>query len=130
MADMSDYLANALRDHIFRTASFAKPTALYVALYTDANGTVEVAGGNYARAQLDPDDANWGAPATGQAENTPDIVFPAPNDDWGKIQSIAVCDASSGGNQLFVKALDTPKTVNNGDPAPRFSSGDLDITFS
>lgn len=37
MASMSDYLEVELCKHIFRTGSFTKPTALYVALSTAAD---------------------------------------------------------------------------------------------
>ena len=52
-AQASDYLENKLIDHLFRAGTFAKPTALWVALFTgapgDAGGGTEVSGGSYAR---------------------------------------------------------------------------------
>lgn len=136
MSQMSDYLEAELRKHIFRTGSFTKPSALYVALFTaapsDAGGGTEVSGGSYARAQLNPADANWSAPdATGGlTDNLAAITFPAPTANWGQATHFAIFDASTAGNMLIWGALATPKTINNGDPAPSFPIGALDITFA
>jgi hypothetical protein len=133
---MSDYLEVELRKHIFRTGSFTKPSALYVALHTaapdeDASPTNEVTGGSYARVQRDPLDANWtGASATnGLTDNAAALTFPTPSANWGTITHFSIWDASSGGNMLISGALTVAKTVNNGDPAPFFAAGDLDVTF-
>lgn len=136
MSAMSDYLEGELIKHIFRTGSFTKPSALYVALFTaapnDAGGGTEVTGGSYARAQLDPADANWAAPAAGNGvtSNAAAITFPAPTANWGSVTHFAVMDASTAGNMLFHGALSASKTVNNGDPAPEFAIGDLTVTFA
>ncbi len=109
---------------------------LYVALFTtatdDAGGGTEVSGGGYARVAYFPSDANWTAPdATGGlTDNAAEIVFPAPTANWGTISHLAIHDRPTGGNRLFHGALTTPKTVNNGDPAPKFTIGALDITFA
>lgn len=136
MAAMSDYLEVELRKHIFRTGSFPKPSALYVALFTaapsDAGGGTEVSGGGYARVQRDPLDANWTAdsPTDGLTDNAAAITFPTPTADWGQVTHFGIFDASSGGNLLFHGGLTTPKTVNDGDPAPSFAAGALSITFA
>src|SRR3990172_1174954 len=142
MSAMSDYLENKLIDHIFRAATFSKPAALHVALYTaapsDAGGGTEVSGGSYARVQRDPADANWAATqggvsgnstgTGGATSNAAALTFPAPTANWGAITHVAILDAASGGNFLFWGALTTPKTVNNGDPAPSFAVGALVAT--
>lgn len=144
MSAMSDYLENKLIDHIFRGSSFTKPTALYVALYTaapsDSGGGTEVTGGSYARAQLDPSNSNWqntqgnntgdSTGTGGHTENSVAITFPTPSANWGTVTHFGVFDASTSGNLLFHGALTTSKTINNGDPAPSFAIGDLDITLA
>lgn len=136
MSAMTDYLEGELIKHIFRTGSFTKPTALYIALFTaapnDAGGGTEVTGGSYARAQLNPADANWAAPAAGNGvtSNAAAITFPAPTANWGSVTHFAIMDASTAGNMLFHGALTASKTVNNGDPAPEFAIGDLTVTFA
>lgn len=136
MANMSDYLEVELRKHIFRTGSFTKPTVLAVALYTvtpsDAGGGTEVTGGSYARVQRDPLDANWtGASSTdGLTDNAAALTFPTPTANWGTIVAFGIFDATSGGNLLIWGPITPNKTVNNGDPAPSFAIGALDITFA
>jgi hypothetical protein len=136
MSAMSDYLEGEIVKHIFRTGSFTKPTNLAVALYTaapsDSGGGTEVSGGSYARAGLDPLDANWTAPAggDGHTDNAVAITFPAPTANWGQVTHFGIFDADASGNLLVWGALTTPKTINNGDPAPSFAIGALDVTFA
>ena len=103
MTQMSDYLEEALVDHIFRSTTFTKPTTLYFALCTavvvdsDTGATItEVANSNgYARASLASADANWNAPSSGDGltDNITEIVFgPASGGAWGTVTDIAIMD--------------------------------------
>lgn len=146
MAAMSDYLENRLIDHLFRGRSFTAPAQVWIGLFTaapsDAGGGTEVSGGSYARATRGVNsDTAWeatqgGTPAaassgTGGATTNPAaITFPAPSANWGVVTHIGIFDAVSGGNLLFHGALTTSKTINNGDPAPSFAIGDLDLTLA
>jgi len=136
MSAMSDYLESQIIDHLFRTGTFGKPAGIFLALFTaapsDSGGGTEVSGGSYARVAVTQLDANWNAPTAGNGltDNVNDITFPAPTANWGTVTHFAVFDASTAGNLLIHGALTTSKTVNNGDPAPKFSAGDLDITFA
>jgi len=135
MSKMSDFLEVELRKHIFRTGSMTKPAALHVSLHTadptDAGTGAEVSGGSYARVQRDPADANWtGASATdGLTDNAAAITFPAPTANWGVVTHFGIWDAAVAGNLICYGALATPKTINNGDAAPSFAAGALDIFF-
>lgn len=106
--------------------------ALFTAAPSDSGGGTEVTGGAYARVAVAPADANWtGASATdGLTDNAADITFPAPTANWGSITHFAIMDRLTGGNYLFHGALGTAKTVNNGDPAPKFVAGALDVTLA
>ena len=144
MSAMSNYLENQLVDHLFRAATFSKPSAIYVSLHTadptDAGTGTEVSGGSYARAQLDPSNANWDATQGGNSgassgtggatQNSAAITFPTPSANWGTVTHFGVCDASTSGNMLIHGALAASKNINNGDPAPSFAIGALDITFA
>lgn len=146
MSAMSDVLENKLIDHIFRGMSWSAPTNLYVALYTsatdDADGGTEVSGGNYGRAALNPLFSNWegtnaevtntpSAGTSGHTQNAVAINFNAPSANWGQVTHFGIHTSASGtGNRLFHGSLTTPKTINNGDPAPSFAIGDLDITLA
>lgn len=145
MSALSNYLENELIDHLFRARAFTAPTEHYIALFTaapsDSGGGTEVTGGSYARVNVTPGFAEWegtggettdvdSAGTGGATQNRNAITFPAPTADWGQATHFGIFDASSGGNLLLHGALTTPKTVNNGDPAPSFAAGDLDITLA
>jgi hypothetical protein len=134
MSAMCDYLEGQIRAHIFRTATFSKPTDLTFHLYTaapgEAGGGTEVTGGAYAAVSRAPLDANWTAASAtdGLTDNAADITYPAPTANWGTVSHTAVKDQSA--NFLFHGALTTSKTVNNGDSAPKFPVGDFNVTFA
>jgi len=145
MSDMSDYLENKLIDHIFRNRSYTVPSTIYVGLFTaapsDSGGGTEVSGGSYARVQVGPSDTTWeatqgGTPAAassgtgGATQNAAAITFPTPSANWGSITHMGIFDASTSGNLLMWKALTVAKTVNNGDPAPSFATGALDVVLA
>lgn len=143
MSAMSDYLENKLIDWLFRGQAFTPPATMYIALLTattddDGSPLTEVSGGSYARVAVTGSLANWAGTqsagstvassgASGTTSNNNAVTFPAPTANWGNITHFAIMDASSSGNVLFYGALTTPKTVNNGDPAPVFAAGALTV---
>lgn len=133
-AQASDYLENLWIDHLFRSATWAKPTALWVGLFTaapsDAGGGTEVSGGSYARVNLPPLDANWAAPSAGNGvtSNLAAITFAAPTGAWGTVTHFGIFDASTGGNLLIWDALTSSVAVTSGGPAATFAVGALQIT--
>lgn len=141
MTAFSNYLENALIDHVFRTGTYPKPTNVYVGLLTaapdDTGGGTEVSGGSYARVAVSSDDASWKGThgnATGASSGTGGTIsnaaavnFPAPTANWGTITHFGIYDASTAGNLLTHAALTASKTVNNGDAAPSFAIDALTI---
>jgi hypothetical protein len=136
MSAMSDYLEGQLRAHIFRTASFTKPTTLAIGLFTaapsDAGGGTEVSGGSYARVSANPLDANWTAASStdGVTTNTNAITFAAPTATWGTVTHFGIFDATTAGNLLVWGTLTASRVISNGDAAPSFAAGALSITFA
>lgn len=134
MSAMSDYLEDKIRQHIFRTGAYTKPTDLTFHLYTaapgEAGGGTEVTGGSYASVSRPPLDANWTAASAtdGLTDNAADITYPAPTANWGVVSHTAVKDNAA--NFMFYGALTASKTINNGDPAPKFPIGAFDVTFA
>jgi len=142
-AQASDALENLFIDHLFRSTKWVAPTALWVALFTtapsDAGGGTEVVGGGYGRVNLPPTDTNWAATQGGTSgvsngvggltTNVVAVTFPAPSSDWGPVGWFGIFTASTGGTMLIWDALQAPRTILNGDPAPSFAPGSLQITI-
>ncbi len=134
---LSDYLEGKFIDHLLRTATFSKPSGIYVAAFTvtpsDSGGGTEVTGGSYARVSMGaPADATWAAPSAGngRTSNLIAITFPTPTADWGTLVALGLYDAPSAGNLLVWGPLTTPKTVHNGDAAPSFAIGAFQFTLT
>jgi len=130
MPALTNYTENNIINHIFRTASFAKPSVLYIGLITtltdgEAGTVTEVTGGSYARVARNPLDTNWDVTTTtGTTANTASIQFPAATADWGAVTSFGIWDAATGGNLLIYSALTNPRTITNG-TTPSFGAGAL-----
>lgn len=134
MSALSDYLENALINHIFRNTDFTRPANIYVALFTaapsDSGGGTEVSGGSYARQAIATGGSSgWDAASGGATANTSTLTFPTATASWGVVTHVGLFDASSGGNLLFHGALTASKTVGSGDIF-RFNAGDLDVSFA
>ncbi len=134
MPGMTNLLRNALRDHLFRTGSFAKPTNLYAALYTEAptaaGGGIEVVGASYARVALPVANATFAGIVDGQASNLGLITFPAPTEDWGIVVALGILSAATDGDlYLFDEDL-LDKNIRSGNAAPSFPIGNLSITIN
>jgi hypothetical protein len=140
MGSWTHYLKNLVADHRFRGATWAKPTANWWALFTEAPnddpGTgIECAGGNYGRVALHPSDSNYFAtqggivgPSTGNTGSTPNaitIMFLTPTTDWGTIVAIGVFDAQVGGNLYEWAPLSQPILVTAGDSPCSFPPSSL-----
>lgn len=111
----TDYLEDALLDHVLRNTAYTSPTTVYVGLFTaDPTDTGsqanEVTGGSYARQAV-----TFGAPSGGTVANTGIITFPTATASWGTVTHAAILDAVSAGNMLYKGALASSKTVDNGD---------------
>ena len=128
MAEMSNYLENAVIDAVLRNTSYTSPATVYVALYTsdptDADTGTEVSGGSYARTAV-----TFGAPSNGVTTNSASVTFPTATASWGTVSYIGLRDASTSGNLLFHTALDEAKTVGTGDIFT-ISTGNLSVTLA
>jgi len=128
MAEMSNYLENALINATLRNTSYTSPTTVYVGLYTsdptDANTGTEVSGGSYARTAV-----TFGAPSNGASTNSAAVEFPQCTSSWGTVGWIGLLDASTSGNLLYHTALDTSKTIDTGDIF-KIAIGSLSVTLS
>jgi hypothetical protein len=128
MAEMSNYLENALINATLRNTSYTSPTTVYVALFTsdptDAGSGTEVSGGSYARTAV-----TFGAPSNGVSTNSANVEFPTCTSSWGTITHIGIMDASTSGNLLYHTALTTSKVIDV-DDIFRITTGNLSVTLA
>lgn len=128
MAQMSDYLENALANHVFRSTTMASPGLVYIALFStdpgEDNSGTELAGNGYTRKQI-----TFTVPSNGMISNNIEVSFPVASSDWNQATHIGILDDSVGGNLLMSKILTTPVTVLSGNNL-RLAVGDLDLTFA
>lgn len=128
MAEMSNYLEDALINATLRNTSYTSPATVYVGLYTsdptDADTGTEVSGGSYARTAV-----TFGAPSNGVTTNSGAVEFPQATGTWGTVGWIGILDASTSGNLLYHTALDASKTIASGDIF-KIAIGSLSVTLA
>lgn len=128
MAEMSNYLENALINATLRNTSYTSPAVVYLGLYTtdptDADTGTEVSGNGYARQAI-----TFGAPSNGVSTNSAVIEFPQATGSWGTVTHIGIEDALTAGNLLYHTPLDASKTIATGDVF-RIAIGSLSVTLA
>lgn len=128
MAEMSNYLENALINATLRNTTYTSPSTVYVGLYTtdptDAGTGTEVSGGSYARQSV-----TFAAPSDGVSASNAAVEFPQATGSWGTVTHIGILDASTSGNLLYHTALDVSKAIDTGDIF-KIASGSLTVTLT
>lgn len=130
MSQASDYLENALINHLFRNISLTSPTTVAVALFTSSPTDTLIAGleihtsGGYARQS-----GSFGPPLTGSTGNLATLTFGPATTVWGSVTHFAIFDniTSGSGNMLVWGALNSPVSIAVSDSA-QFASGTLQVT--
>lgn len=128
MAEISNYLENAIINATLRNTTYTSPATVYVSLWTsdptDAGSGTEVSGGSYARTSV-----TFGAPSGGVSTNSAAVEFPQATASWGTIGWIGINDNTTGGNLLYHTALDTSKDIDSGDIF-KIATGNLSVTLA
>lgn len=135
MSAASDFLENAVLDHVLGNTAYTPAGTLYLGLFTNGSGsaaanleagtlTDEVSGGSYARKTIAFDTASGGS-----SDNSATVTFDAATANWGTITHVAVMDAATSGNVLFWGAVTTSKTIETGDTF-QVSAGNLTISLA
>lgn len=129
MAEMTDYLEDALLNHTFRNSAYTSPTNVYLALYTaapsDAGGGTEVANANgYAREAI-----TFSAPSGGAVTNSNTMTFTASGGAWGTITHAAILDSGTHGAGNMLMWTDISSVVIGDGDSVTFSSSDVTVTF-
>lgn len=128
---MSDYLANAILDHIFKTAVYTAATTIYVGLFT---GTIADAStgsamgeptgvGAYARVICN----TWTTASAGASANTAAITFAQATASWGTITDFFIADHLTTGNLLRYEKADASKAVGTNDTV-QFDAGSFGVS--
>jgi hypothetical protein len=128
MAEISNYLENAIINATLRNTTYTSVATVYVSLWTsdptDAGSGTEVSGGSYARTAV-----TFGAPSNGVTTNSADVEFPQATAGWGTVGWIGINDAATSGNLLYHTALDTSKTIDTGDIF-KIATSNLSVTLA
>lgn len=128
MAEMSNFLENALINATLRATTYTSPATVYISLWTtdptDAGSGTEVSGGSYARTSV-----TFGAPSNGVTTNSAAVEFPQATASWGTVAYFGINDASTGGNLLYHSPVTTSKTIDTGDIF-KFASGSISVTLA
>ena len=130
MAEISNYLENALINVTLRNTTYTAPATVYVSLWTtdptDAGSGTEVStvSTSYVRQAV-----TFGAPSNGASLNTTAVEFPQATASYGTVGWIGINDAVSSGNLLYHSPLTTSKTIDTGDIF-KIAIGSLSVTLS
>jgi len=128
MAEISNFLEDALINATLRNTTYTSVATVYVSLWTtdptDAGSGTEVSGGSYARTAV-----TFGAPSNGATTNSADVTFPTATGTWGTVGWIGINDASTGGNLLYHSPLDASKSITSGDIF-KITTGNLSVTLA
>ena len=139
MSNASNYLEQQVFNHIFREATFSKPTNIAIGLTINDPSTaegdtiMEVGNGNgYARIPGASGNNKWfGHGNDGPGANVVELSFSAATGDWGMVSGVIITDSPtySGGNVLFQGALTSARDVKSGDTF-RFSASGIRLTIT
>lgn len=124
----SDYLENAVVNHVLRNTALPAVPVVYIALSKadplDTGAGLSEPTGGYARKA-----ATFSAPTNGATSNSALVIFGAATASWGTITHFAAFSAATGGNMLYHGALTASKVVAQYDSL-EFPAGNLTISES
>jgi hypothetical protein len=137
MTAASNYTENLALDYLLTNASVTRPTAWYLALFTNTSGNaatnleagtltdeVSTSGTAYGRKTIAFNDA-----VTGTCSSDGTVTFDTATASWGTITHVAVMTAATAGQVLFYGAVTTSKTIDNGDTF-QVTDGNLTISLA
>jgi len=113
MGSLSNYICNALLDHVFNGVFYTPPTDIYVALSSqdpldDASGLLEPTGAEYDRRVI-----TFQAPSNHRIIQDQIVVYlQALSGAWGTMTHYALMDSYTGGQMLAYGSFATPPVVD------------------
>lgn len=125
--NLTDYGENQLLTFQLTTTSITRPTAWYLGVgtgNTDITLTGEPSGNGYSRQAV-----SFTVTADTAANSSAIIFGPNTTSAWGTMASVAIFDASTGGNCLWAGALTDAKAIAVGDSLT-IAIGALSVSLS
>lgn len=118
----SNYLANAVTEHIFGGTAFTQPSSYYVAIFSsdpglDGTGASELV----ARQEV----TSWTI-TDNLAESDNELLFDAVGSALS-VSHYALFDAATGGNCLYTGALNSAVSLSAGDRL-KINAADIDLS--
>lgn len=114
---MSNYAEAATLNVWLRATALTTPATVYMALYTtdptDADTGTEVSGNGYTRQTIAFNAVTVGDPST--VTNNGAVEFVASGGSFGTVTHVGIRDAATVGNLIYHFALDTARTILDGD---------------
>lgn len=154
MSAASNYLENAVLDHVLKNTAYTQPTTLRVALFSGTAadvlaaleaGTASATAGNWGYYEVltsgtayGREAATFSAASGGSATTSANITFSTATANYDNtagsgstITCIAIVDNATvgSGNVLFYGQLDNPKEVLSGDTF-QVSAGNLTVSLA
>lgn len=112
----SNYLEQALLNHVLRNTGMTSPTTVYASLHTadpteaGTVGEVDRATTSYERTAV-----TFGAPSvdgTGYiCANSAPVEYPEATESWGTLTHFGLFDAATGGNCLYTGTITPNQTI-------------------
>jgi hypothetical protein len=137
MANLSDYLEEALIEHVLVNSSYTSPTDVYLGIMSDSAGTAELEAGTLTN-EIDGYTGNRKTLSFGTATQVEGKATCLTNEtyDFEDMPAVTVSYAiitdsatKGAGNILVWMPLSTPRTVGAGDTL-RFPSGDISVSLA
>lgn len=116
MGSKTNYLENALLDHVLRHVAYTSPTTIYVGLFTvapgeDGGGTeLSTIGTGYIRKS-----STFGSALDGYTSNINTLTFGPATTSWGTIRAFGLFDSESDGYLLYYTTAAAEKTIETDD---------------
>ncbi len=133
---MTDYLENALLEHVLANNAFTSPTSLWIALFTAAPNDTAGSGTEvpltfaYGRVEVTGGPMFTASGTNTRSDNDALITFPtASGGSWGLIDWIGIFDTQTAGNMLLHGQLTDARQVDDTDTI-EFAVGALGVTFT
>jgi len=131
MSQASDYLENAVLNHVFRNTALSSPAAVYVGLF-NGDPTDAGTGGTEVTTTIDATgrkEATFGAPSDGVITTSADVDFGDADGD-ATVSHFGIFDAADSGNLLAHGSITGgSQSISTGN-AVKFSAGNLTITLA